>query len=595
MTNLPDFGVNEGVWKYSEEYFIVRYRTEKKVIDESTAEEVIKVGKEFKPYILVDGQWKKKHPVLRPIYQEKILNHRADATVLIVEGEKTADAAAKIFPDYVCITWSGGASSLKSTDWRPMAGRKAILWPDADNSGTKCMNKLAGILRDQGSFDISIVDISLADKPKGWDLADCEDLLEAYELLKELSSAYIHIEKDEKENRKIINFPHLTQKGNPLNTSANVKAILDHYGHKVRFNIVSNQVECFIKGANYSKVNEKDCFFAEISELCVLNNVPKVDLDMWLLKIADECSYSPARDFINSKPWDGNSRLKQFLDTVTADNQELADKLIYRWMLGATAAAFSDNGVSLPGVLVFQGPQGTGKTAWFERLLPDSNRDLLKVSLTIKPKDTDSVVDCTNIWLGELGELDETFSASRISSLKAFTSKDSDSYRVAWGKREKRIPRHTAYFASVNPSNFLVDETGNRRWWTISIKSLVYKREERTNLDIQQVWAEFKHLLDSGESYNLTHEEISAMNLENNSFITMDPMEETIRNLFRWDEKERYTRLTSTEVLIKMGYDLTNYKVGSIAKKCGGILYKLTGEKSQPSHGKMVFNLPRLR
>ena len=572
MNNLPNFGVNEGVWEYrgaDNEFicYVVRYRNSQ--------------GKKiFIPFYLEDGKWKKDgfKPEFKPIYRIQYLDK--NKPILIVEGEKTADYAVSLFPNYNILSWMGGAQTAGKANWKILQSWNLPIYllPDNDEPGYKAMNKIKQLL--PKSLLVNIESLGITES--GWDLADIEGGEIDFEDIKNLIS----------EAKSPLIFPNLTEKGRPLNTSANIKALLNYYGHAVRYNIVSNQVECSIKNASYSKVNEKDCFFAEISELCVLHQVPKIDLDMWLLKIADENSYSPARDFITSRSWDGISRLRQFFDTVNADNQLLAEKLIYRWMLGATAAAFTHNGVSLPGVLIFQGPQGAGKTAWFERLLPDSHRDLLKVSLTIKPKNVDSVVDCTNIWLGELGELDDTFSSSRISSLKAFTSKDSDSYRVAWGKRERRIPRHTAYFATVNPSNFLVDETGNRRWWTVSIKSLIFKREDRIKLDIQQIWAEFKHLLDAGESFNLTHDEIAAMNIENEAFIQMDPMEEAIRNMFRWEEPHRFNRLTPTDVLIAIGYDLTNHHSLSAARKCGGILYKLTGEKSKPSNGKMVFNLP---
>lgn len=48
-------------------------------------------------------------------------------------------------------------------------------------------------------------------------------------------------------------------------------------------------------------------------------------------------------------------------------------------MLGAVAvaAAFNENGVSLPGVLVFQGSQGIGKTAWFKALVPQNYHHLI--------------------------------------------------------------------------------------------------------------------------------------------------------------------------------------------------------------------------
>lgn len=85
-------------------------------------------------------------PEPRPLYGLDRLAARPTAPVLVVEGEKTADAAALRFPNHVVVTWSGGASAVDKTDWAPLAGRDAILWPDNDEAGTKAMERLAAIL-----------------------------------------------------------------------------------------------------------------------------------------------------------------------------------------------------------------------------------------------------------------------------------------------------------------------------------------------------------------------------------------------------------------------------------------------------------------
>ena len=64
--------------------------------------------KEFVPYIydVQKKKWVSKFPTPRPLYNLSELALRPDSPVLIVEGEKTADAA-KLFPDYVVVTSSG--------------------------------------------------------------------------------------------------------------------------------------------------------------------------------------------------------------------------------------------------------------------------------------------------------------------------------------------------------------------------------------------------------------------------------------------------------------------------------------------------------
>lgn len=70
----------------------------------------------------------------RPLYNLHILEQYKERTVLIVEGEKTAEAAAKLIPTAAVTCWIGGAQAIGEADWTPLHGRKIILWPDNDKN-----------------------------------------------------------------------------------------------------------------------------------------------------------------------------------------------------------------------------------------------------------------------------------------------------------------------------------------------------------------------------------------------------------------------------------------------------------------------------
>jgi len=92
-------------------------------------------------------------------------------TILIVEGEKTAEAAKRIFPDLIVLSWVGGSGSVHLTDWTVLMRREVILWPDNDKPGLKCMAKLKSILDAAGVDLVRVVSLP-PDTPKSWDLAD---------------------------------------------------------------------------------------------------------------------------------------------------------------------------------------------------------------------------------------------------------------------------------------------------------------------------------------------------------------------------------------------------------------------------------------
>ena len=114
--------------------------------------------------------WWKGFPIPRLPYGAELLKTSSN-TVLIVEGEKKCDAARSIFPDMTVLTWVAGTGSVSLTDWGLLFGREVVLWPDNDDPGLKCMNKLKTILEKVGVCSVRIVSLP-ADTPQGWDLAD---------------------------------------------------------------------------------------------------------------------------------------------------------------------------------------------------------------------------------------------------------------------------------------------------------------------------------------------------------------------------------------------------------------------------------------
>lgn len=109
-----------------------------------------------------------------PIYNLYELIQNPDKPVLIVEGEKAADAAKTIFPDFVVITWYGGSSTIRLPDWSVLKDRRITLWPDADLPGKDAMNSLLTRLITQDVISISTVEhaFNRVALPLGWDLGD---------------------------------------------------------------------------------------------------------------------------------------------------------------------------------------------------------------------------------------------------------------------------------------------------------------------------------------------------------------------------------------------------------------------------------------
>jgi hypothetical protein len=106
-----------------------------------------------------------------PLYRLPAVLADLAAPVLVVEGEKTADAADGLFPDRAVVSPMNGAQSPHKTDWSPLAGRDVTIWPDNDEPGLAFARKVAKLAKNAGANVVRIVTVPDG-APEGWDLAD---------------------------------------------------------------------------------------------------------------------------------------------------------------------------------------------------------------------------------------------------------------------------------------------------------------------------------------------------------------------------------------------------------------------------------------
>lgn len=178
----PTHGNPSMSWKYHNEagqLLCVIYRFEPKAEGER---------KQFFPLTFCQNAAGKREwrwqglPDPRPLYNLDKLAANVTAPVVVAEGEKSADAAALLFPDAVCTTMLNGAQAPHKTDWKPLAGRVVWLWPDNDEAGRECMVKVAALVREAGAASVEMFNLAaFACAPGGdevrtlpgkWDAAD---------------------------------------------------------------------------------------------------------------------------------------------------------------------------------------------------------------------------------------------------------------------------------------------------------------------------------------------------------------------------------------------------------------------------------------
>lgn len=364
----------------------------------------------------------------------------------------------------------------------------------------------------------------------------------------------------------------------PLKTHENLNEICIRLGVQIRYNVITKSEEIIIPNKGFTKDNEANASLAWLKSECAKFYYNPEWVDGYITYLAEGNKYNPVVTWIESRKWDGIDRLSDLLNTVTATGSfQLKETLITKWLISAVAAAYSCNGISAQGILVFQGEQSLGKTRWFNSLVP-KELNLIKDGFLLNPSDKDSVKQACSFWLVELGEIDSTFRKSDIAALKAFVTADQDIIRNPYARKESRYARRTIFFGSVNPEEFLADSTGNRRYWTIPCVSISHNH----SIDMQQLWAQVKAMIDSGAKYYLTCEELALLNEHNEQHLSTSIIEELMLAGSIWEApKKEWIYKTASQVLKQLGIFKPNKKeineAASLIKKRNGNIHKRTG------------------
>jgi putative DNA primase/helicase len=377
-------------------------------------------------------------------------------------------------------------------------------------------------------------------------------------------------------------FPHAPKEGSDQikPTVLNLQYLLEAYGVMVVYDEIKKKLFIFIPGQVGSADNQDNVALAHIYSLATLNGMATSSIGNLLIVIGDRNRRNPVKDWIQSKPWDGVDRFEEFANTIQErKGYPVAMKtlLLRKWLRSAIAAVLMAQGFHCRGVLVLQGKQSVGKSSWFQALIPNAVLGELVILLghNLDPANKDSVTKAISHWIVELGELDSTFKKD-IARVKGFLTSGSDKIRRPYGRLESEYPRRTVFCASVNDTCFLVDETGNSRFWTIAVESVNYQHD----IDMQQLFAQIAVEFHAREQWWLTQGEEMQLALVNADHRVVSMVRERLMAAIDTEPPAaaKTKAMSAIDMLQEAGIDKpTNPQ----CKECASILRELYGDSKK--------------
>lgn len=521
-------------------------------------------GKETIPHMLcrhktegtLDWQWLQ-FPEPRPLYGLDRLDAKPDAWVLLVEGEKCADAPVELLEKAVVVSWPGGSKAVDKVDWSPLAGRNIYAWPDCDaqhevltkaekaagidpaskpllpekdQPGMKAMLKIhAKLIELDPTTKFKIIDIPApGEKPNGWDVADAiEEGMDAKALLAFVMNTRPHLhalEGGKSGDAKQPDTPNsataeergelwkdflLRSKGEIVACLANIYDILQNdkkWDGVLAFDEFGQRVIKLKPPPFYNGVGEAGEWSAQDDAHTAmwLTRTYRISVSQALTAEAVENvarlnTINPPRDWMNSLKWDGNHRVDTWLLDYLGVPLSGYSKRVARWFLMGIVKRVMEPGCKFDYCLVLEGPQGRKKSSAMEALGGEWFGD---TDLDLHNKDSMSALRGKMLYeFSELGSL----ARSEEKRQKSFLSRRIDEYRPVYGRREIRQPRQLVFCGTTNEWEWNKDPTGGRRFWPVRVEIEVDVQGILSVRD--QLFAEALEMVREGLSYWPTTEE----------------------------------------------------------------------------------------
>lgn len=439
--------------------------------------------------------------------------------IFIPEGEKDVDTLTK--RGYTALTY-GGSGDWQSEFATLFKGAAVYILADNDEPGRKVANAILSDLK--GIAKSAKVIVPVPDIPK----ADISDFFAAGHSNEDFEKLFQSaVTGNESNPVPVMTVP----KGTPLNLD-DVRQMLmykvecDKDGNEKSRKLIQSVKNFEIALDNDSRFKGKIKFDEFSQQTYLMGNTPwetsRNNYRAWssfddsalfsilqsdyglnsrndyfdaLKNVAMRNRFHPVRDLLNSLKWDGREHIKGLLpDYLGAEDSEYTYQVWRLWMLGAVSRIFQP-GCKFDYTVIFQGRQGLGKSTFLQLMALNDGWFNDSLDSLDSDKAAQSLMGSWIIELAELKSLART--AGGVDSVKRFLTAVQDKIRLPYERRADIFLRQSVFAGTTNKSDFLQDETGNRRF--LIIQTGVH--EPKKNLfdpeamnDIKAAWAEAVHI-----------------------------------------------------------------------------------------------------
>lgn len=196
-----------------------------------------------------------------------------------------------------------------------------------------------------------------------------------------------------------------------------------------------------------------------------------------LMEVARATMVDSAKDWLDTIVWDKTARLDTWLsNTYNVEDNPYHTAVGSNWLKGM-ARRITEPGCKFDYVLVLEGEQGNKKSTSLGVLGGNWH-----VETTASPDNKDFLMLLQGNVIIEFSE-GETLSRGEIKQLKSLITTQYDKFRAPYERYIQTHPRRCVFAMTTNQTEYLKDETGNRRWLPVATIGEANVEWLRTNRD----------------------------------------------------------------------------------------------------------------
>ena len=359
--------------------------------------------------------------------------------------------------------------------------------------------------------------------------------------------------------------------------------------YRFRFNVLTEETEVANNipdtHLRYTKVDER--WMNTLSMEAIETGIDCWDRDIQRFVRSRRISeYHPFTAYFERLPeWDGTDRVAALARRVSDDPVWVNG--FHRWMLGLSAQWMQfrpdTNRANSVAPLLVSSRQGLGKSTFCRLLMPDALKSYYTESYDLgSPASAEARLAAYGLI--NLDEFDK-LGVSKMPLLKNLMQASALNIRKAYKRSASTLPRIASFIGTSNREDLLVDRTGSRRFLCVSLEHAI---DCTTSVEHEQLYAQLKAELLSGERSWFNKEEEQTIQRHNALFYKHVPEEEVFRLCFRFateeDHPQEVLTLSATQLFERMKSAHPSAMRGMTAYSLSRILPQL-GERVHTAKG----------